>query len=157
MNDSIARPVLLFSFVATSLLGVAFLMSVWLSTDAAAAIVRSSLFIVAMAAVHWIGFRAYVAQDEHAIVARRIDFSKIQPHLRTVLLAQLICLFLSSLLLDGGRGFRICVAATMAHWAAIAMVCWRDRAELTLLDVFVVRWGLLVALTIAVSVFATTF
>jgi hypothetical protein len=141
MNTTLARPVLSASFAFTSLLGVAFLLAFWLPTDTAAALVRSTLFVASMAAVHWLGYRLYITQDAATMTSRNVDFSHVRPHLSLIALTQLPCLLLAAMLLDGGRGFRICVVAVFAHWLAIAFVTARERDELTPMDTFVLRWG----------------
>ena len=141
MNTTLARPVLSISFVVTSLVGVAFLLAFWLSIDVVTATVRATLFVASMAAVHWIGYRLYAAQDSPTMPSRNVDFSHVRPHLSLIAATQLPCLILAAMLLDGGRGFRICVAAVFAHWLAIAFISARDRSNLTTMDTFVMRWG----------------
>jgi hypothetical protein len=141
MNTTLARPVLSISLVVTSLVGVAFLLSFWLSIDVVTATVRATLFVASMAAVHWIGYRLYAAQDSPTMPSRNVDFSHVRPHLSLIAATQLPCLILAAMLLDGGRGFRICVAAVFAHWLAIAFISARDRSNLTTMDTFVMRWG----------------
>ena len=141
MNTTLARPMLSASFAVTSLIGVAFLLAFWLPTDTTTALIRSTLFVASMAAIHWFGYRLYIAQDAPTMTSRNIDFSHVRPHLSTIALTQLPCLLLAAMLLDGGRGFRICVAAVFAHCLAIAFISARDRAELTQMDTFIMRWG----------------
>lgn len=59
---------------------------------------------------------------------------------------------LSALLLDGGRGFRICVAAILAHWLCVAIICSRNQTTVSKLDVFLVRWGFVPSLILAVLI-----
>ena len=141
MNTTLARPVLSISFVVTSLVGVAFLLAFWLSIDVVTATVRATLFVASMAAVHWIGYRLYAAQDSPTMPSRNVDFSHARPHVSLIAATQLPCLILAAMLLDGGRGFRICVAAVFAHWLVIAFISARDRSNLTTMDTFVMRWG----------------
>ena len=81
--------------------------------------------------------------------SRNVDFTLVRPHLSMIALTQLPCLFLSSLLLDGGRGFRICIIAAFAHWLAVALVSARGRADLTAMDTFILRWGFFLCLLCA--------
>lgn len=152
MNSTLARPVLTTSFAATSLIGITFLLCFWLSVDVATAIVRASFFAVAMAAVHWCGYRLYVAQETLTMPSRNVNFSHVRPHLPLIASTQLPCLLLAAMLLDGGRGFRICIAAVFAHWLAIAFISARDRAELTVMDTFIMRWGFFPCLACAIFI-----
>ncbi len=83
------------------------------------------------------------------MASRNVDFSHVRPHLYIITLTQLPCVLIAAMLLDGGRGFRICVAAVFAHWLAIAFISARDRAELTLTDTLVMSWGFLPCLACA--------
>ncbi|QEG22639.1 hypothetical protein [Mariniblastus fucicola] len=74
--------------------------------------------------------------------SRNMEFNHVRAHFLVITSTQLACLVLSSLLLDGGRGFRICVAAVAAHWLAIAFVAARSRNDLTVVDSLPVRWGI---------------
>lgn len=141
MKTRIARLVLSASFVVTSLVGVTLLLSYWLSKDIGTAVIRAMLFVAAMATVHWFGYRLYVAQKTTAMPSRTVDFSHVRPHLSVIAMTQLPCTLLATMLLDGGRGFRICVAAVFAHWLAIAFISSRQRWELTAMDAVVMRWG----------------
>ncbi|MFK7766783.1 MAG: hypothetical protein AB8B55_06140 [Mariniblastus sp.] len=152
MNTPLARPVLSASFAVTSLLGVAFLLAFWLPTDTAAALHRSTLFVASMAAVHWLGYRLYITQAASKKASRNVDYSHVRPHVSVIALTQLVCLLLGAMLLDGGRGFRICVAAVFAHWLAIAFISARDRDELTQMDILLVRWGFFPCLACAVLI-----
>ncbi|MEM6471878.1 MAG: hypothetical protein AAF802_20125 [Planctomycetota bacterium] len=152
MNTTLARPVLSASFAVTTLIGVGFLLAFWLPTDTAAALVRSTLFVASMAAIHWFGYRPYIAQDAPTMTSRNVDFSHVRPHLSVIALTQLPCLLLAAMLLDGGRGFRICIAAVFAHWLAIAFISPRDRDELTPMDTLVMRWGFFPCLVCAVLI-----
>ncbi len=152
MNTTLDRHVLSVSFAVTSLLGVAFLLAFWLPTDIAAAMGRAALFVVSMAVVHWLGYRLYITQDTPTMTSRNVDFSHVRHHLWGIALTQLPCLLLAAMLLDGGRGFRICIAAIFAHWLAIAFISARDRAELTQVDAFVMRWGFFPCLACAVLI-----
>lgn len=152
MNRTLARPVLSASFAVTSLLGVAFLLAFWLPTDTGVAMVRSALFVASMATVHWVGYRLYITQDAPMMTSRTVDFSHVRPHLSVIALTQLPCLLLATMLLDGGRGFRICIAAVFAHWLAIALLSARDCDELTQMDTFVTRWGFFPCLVCAACI-----
>ena len=152
MDTTLARPVLSVSFVVSSLAGVAFLLAFWLSTDVSTAVVRASLFVASMAVVHWVGFRLYITQESSAMTSRNVDFSHVRPHLTAIASTQLPCLLLAAMLLDGGRGLRVCVAAVVAHLLAIAFVSVRSRYELTATDTFTMRWGFFPCLACAVLI-----
>lgn len=152
MNTTLARPVLSASFAVTSLIGAGFLLAFWLPTDTAAALVRSTLFAACMAAAHWFGYRLYIKQGTLTMNSRNVDFSLVRPHLSVISLTQLPSLLLGAILLDGGRGLRICVVAIFAHWLAIAFVSTRNRNELTRLDTFVIRWGFFPCIACAVLI-----
>ena len=141
MNATLARLTMFASFGVSSLAGIAFLLAFWIPTDLATALVRSALFATAMAVVHWTGYGLYLAQDTHPMVFRNVDFSHVRPHFSVVALTQLPCLLLAALLLDGGKGLRICITAVFAHWLAITFISARDRSELTWMDNCLSRWG----------------
>lgn len=140
------------SYSVCSLAGVAFLMTFWLSTDITTAMTRSTLFVTSMAIVHLIGYRLYVTQDSSKMVSRNVNFSYVRPHVSMIALTQLSCLLLAAMLLDGGRGFRVCVAAIFAHWLAIAFISSRDCSELTRMDAFLMKWGFFPCLACAVLI-----
>jgi len=83
------------------------------------------------------------------MLSRTVSFTLVRPFLRQVLYTQAFCLILSGLLLDGGSGFRICLAAVLAHWLAIAFVSARSDKEATTFDSFVVQWGFFPCLIVA--------
>lgn len=136
------QSILIASFVVTSFVGAASIAGYWLSSDAGMAFIRASLFVVVVAAVHWIGYRLYDAQESPVKKSPDLDFSLVRQHLPMILFPQFACLILGAVLLDGGRGFRTCIVAIIAHWVAIIFCAARERSELTALNRFVIRWGL---------------
>lgn len=147
----VARPrsILFASFVVTSLVGVAFIAGFWLSSNVATAFFRAILFIASMGAVHWMGYRLYEAQETPVKSSRNVDFFLVRRHLPIIVLTQFPCLILGSVLLDGGRGFRTCIAAMVIHWVAIFFCAAKKRSEQTALDTFVIRWGFFPSLAFA--------
>lgn len=141
MSTTQTRSVLSVSFFIISLLGVAYLLAFWLFIDATTAVARSALFVLAMVAAHFVGYRLYVAQDGNARHERIFDFTRVRPHASIIAVTQLPCLLLSAMLLDGGKGFRVCLASVIAHWLIIGLMASANRTEMNSLEEFAVRWG----------------
>lgn len=84
------------------------------------------------------------------MVSPNDDFPLLGPHLARIAWTQLPCLLLSALLLDGGRGLRVCVIAMLVHWLIIAYVLVRAQDELSPADKYLVRGGFLPCLLCAI-------
>lgn len=164
MNLTLARPVLSVSFVLMSLIGVGFLLNYWAAHDVSIGLARSALFVSVMGGVHWLGYCVYQHQHWQNGPSKnqpvknevwsmpRFDCSIVRPNLVQVALTQLPCLLVAAMLLDGGRGFRICVAAVVAHWLAIGLICLRGNDGLTALDRWVIPWGFFGCLAVAIMI-----
>lgn len=84
------------------------------------------------------------------MTSQNVDFSLLRPHLARIAWTQWPCLLVSALLLDGGRGLRICIIAMLVHWLIIAYVLVRTQDELSPTDKSLVRGGFLPCLLCAI-------
>lgn len=86
------------------------------------------------------------------MATRNIELSHIRPQLKTIIATQLPCLVVSALLLDGGRNLKICIAAILAHWVCVGIICSRNQPSISLMDTFLIRWGFVPCLTVAIVI-----
>lgn len=93
-------------------------------------------------------------QNGTAMATRNIERS---PQLKAITATQLPCLVLSALLLDGGRGLKICIAAIFAHWVCVGIICTRNQPSISPMDTFLIRWGFLPCLTVAIVIASSLF
>ena len=154
----LARRVLVGNFLLTSSAGAGMLCLHWWSLSPTTAIYRASAFVLAMLAVHVIGWQKYSRQFQSQFDQARsgnagcsVSVNRIlRSNFRAIVGTQLPVLVLSALVLDGGFCFRVTLAATCAHWAAICLaLIKRTGLPITTLDRWVIRWGLLPCLAIA--------
>lgn len=105
--------------------------------------------MMTMAIVHLVGYRLFVGQAERGYGQRVLVMDHLWPHLKKALFWQLSFMAVSSLVLDGGQMFRICLVAAIAHWLSIASIATRSPGALSVGDIRVIRWGYPAAFGIA--------
>lgn len=79
-----------------------------------------------------------------------VQFDRLRPHLPFILMTQLPCLLLASLLLDGGYALRICCVTVLAHWLAIGLF-FSQPVSRTGNALAIVRWGFFLLLPLVIS------
>lgn len=146
--------ILIMSCGVVTSLGVLFIYNHWSGSNPSIAYSRSILFALIAAILHVVGFALYARQFAvtaagppaplHAEDQPRLEF------LRVVLLQQIPLLALTALLLDGGHVFRSYCVGAIAHWSLIAIILL-GRRPLTRLDVFLIRWGFIPLVMLAVA------
>ena len=146
MMNVYARPIIIVSFVVTSILGASFVFAFWADQSIAIRATRSALFVVILACVNLAGYLLYVRQFADGASTPELAPStssgvSLQPFLKLVLIQQLPLLLLTAQMLDGGRLFQRCLFAALAHWVAIALIMDRRSSNPSSIDVFMVRWG----------------
>jgi Kef-type K+ transport system membrane component KefB len=131
-----ARRVLTLSFVVTSLFWAS--LSFWLlrGFHRAAAIAASCVFILAMAAMHFIGYRIWRDQLPDGTAA-------IRAACKTGLIVWIVLGVLTSLMLDGGYTARLFMLVSVGYLAFVVMVQFRRAAAPTAIDLLFIRYGAL--------------
>ena len=81
--------------------------------------------MMTMAIVHMVGYSLFVGQAERGYGQRVLVMDHLWPHLKKALFWQLSFMAVSSLVLDGGQMFRICLVAAIAHLLSIAAIATR--------------------------------
>jgi hypothetical protein len=135
------RTTIIVSFLATSLLGCTFLVWSWSGRGAIdQGMIRGLGFVGIMAGAHTVGFRLYRRQSNAPEPSAPLS-SRYVPAFRLALIEQVLLLGLSSLMLDGGRAFRICAIAVLAYWATSLVLAWRRPTAPTRFDLAFLRYG----------------
>jgi hypothetical protein len=142
-----AKTALCCSFLLTSLCGVWFVYSYWVFTSSTAALERAGVFVIAIAAVYFLGFQLYANQtfdvpenEDAAPVDERAQL-QLRPFLPAILFQQIPILFLSALRLDGGMSFHRGCQGALGHWLCIAIIMIGRRNCATRIDELIVKWG----------------
>ena len=89
-----------------------------------AAIIRTGIFLVAMAIVHVVGYYAYARQCLLPKERSRIS-STLASSAKFNLVWQLLVLLLASMLLDGGAVLGLCQLASAGYWAGVGLIALR--------------------------------
>ena len=158
MSVAHARIAVASLFVAISILGVGFVFGYWHSEGIAGAVGRSALFLVIMACVHLAGYLLYVEQHSpvHAEAISpwaSFDYSpQYWPALKLAVFLQLVLGVLTALMLDGGRSFGFLKVALIGHWIGILLIIGRRPHSPTKVDIFLIRWGVLLLLLVAAGI-----
>jgi hypothetical protein len=132
------------------------------STPKSAA-VRALLYVAIMGAVHVAGFRFYKLQGTRPqkdhdgtlsdpVVDDALEFAGWHKSaqarvsigvddVRFAVILQIIFLFLTALMLDGGNLFRVCGIAVIAHWLIGGWILATRQSAATRLDRWIIRYG----------------
>lgn len=153
-----ARVVVVVSFVLMSVMGAGFILAYWANQSVARAAYRSLLYLVIIGCVHLAGYLLYVQQFQAAAsapVSRRISSGisdKYWPALKQGLLLQIIFGVLSALILVAGDPFMLFAVALLGHWMGILMIVLRRPTSPTAVDLFFVRYGIVLLMIATVLV-----
>ena len=154
MTTAHARISVAVSFIIMSVAGAGFVFTYWSTQSIAAAAGRSILFVVVMACVHLAGYILYVQQNypqptEDVPQRAAFEFSpRYGSALNQAIVLQIVFGVLTALMLDMGQSFGFFKVAFLGHWVGILLIIGRRPLSPTKVDIFFIRWGILLLLAI---------
>jgi hypothetical protein len=142
-----ARLALAISFGVCCLLGGALVFFFWKNTSLATASGSSAVFVVIMAAVHFMGYRLLqrqMAASDTKLPPRQPLGEGILPAIKFGLVIQIVLFILTALVLDGGEMNKLCIMVIIAYWIGVSSILVRRGASPTKLDLLFIRYGMFV-------------
>jgi hypothetical protein len=144
----LARLALAVSFCAIGCFGGWLIYGFWIAVSVRTAVISSSLFVLIMAGVHFLGYRLWRRQFPQSpgnTPPPPVLSSEYSRPVKAALVQQGIVLILGLLMLDGGLTLHMAMLAVIAFWLAFGIVIARRPLAPTRSDLFLVRYGFLLA------------
>ncbi len=141
------RNILFGAWLVSSTLGAAFLIAYWSNRHhPEVGHLRAVVFIVAMSAVCFVGYRLYRRQSAPQLCDIVVSPKEWKSAFQTAIILQAFIIFLAALVLDGGLILHGCVVAALAYWAMAAVIVLRRHNAPTQSDLRAISCGYLVIL-----------
>jgi len=155
VHNRLALPLLVVSFCVTSAAWVALIYGVGAEVDRSQAVGRSVVYVVFMAAVHWVGYRLWRRQftqppEDGVPMPPSPIIAAYRPATRLALLQQGIVIVLTAAMLDGGLCFNTALIALIAYWLAYGIVIVRRPCTPSKVDLILVRYGFLAIFAVVI-------
>jgi hypothetical protein len=140
------------SFVLFSVVGASFVIAYWADRSFGWATGRAALYIVVIGCVHVIGYLLYVGQNQtlgndSESGQDSLDLAEpYWPAIKDGVIVQTVLGVATALLLDGGRSLQFFTVAFICQWSVALMIVIRRKQTPTKIDLFFLRWGILILL-----------